>query len=176
VNPSRPSVSEYAPYYSRYISLVSETDVLQVLAAQVNEMERIGRSIPGEREQYRYNKDKWSIREVVGHLTDAERVFGYRAFCISRGDRTPLPGFDQNPYVAEARYDTCALADLMEEFTTVRISNLVFLKRLHETEWQRMGTASDNPVSVRALAFMMAGHVRHHLNGLRTSYGVAASP
>jgi len=169
---SRPSDTEYAPYYSRYISLVSEADVLSALEAQVDEIQRVGESITPEREKYRYEEDKWSIREVFGHLTDTERVFGYRAFCISRGERAPLPSFDQNPYVAESRYNEYGLSELISEFILVRKSNIALLRRLNDGEWKRMGTASNNPVSVRALAFMMAGHVRHHFKGLRTSYGV----
>lgn len=170
----KPSDNEYAPYYSRYISLISEADVLSVLEAQVGEIHWMGQSISKERQVYRYDKGKWSVREVMGHMTDTERVFGYRAFCISRGERAPLPDFDQDPYVAEAGYHECELSDLISEFTLVRNSHLAFLKRLNERDWKRMGTASDNPVSVRALAYMMAGHVRHHLNGLRTSYGIVS--
>jgi len=169
---SRPTDTEYAPYYSRYISLVSETDVVSALEAQVDEIQRVGESITSEREKYRYEKDKWSIREVFGHLTDTERVFGYRAFCISRGERAPLPSFDQNPYVAESRYNEYGLSELISEFILVRKSNIALLRRLNDGEWKRMGTASNNPVSVRALAFMMAGHVRHHFKGLRASYGI----
>jgi hypothetical protein len=109
-------------------------------------------------------------------MTDAERVFGYRAFCISRGDRTPLPGFDENPYIAASRYDDHDAGELLAELILVRQSNLEFLNRLNDEEWRRMGTASGHPVSVRALAYMMAGHVRHHLHGLQASYGVTGRP
>lgn len=172
---SRPAENEFATYFLRYISLVPESDVLPVLEMQVAELERLARWIPPERETYRYGPDKWSIREVFGHLIDAERVFAYRAFCISRGETAPLPSFDENAYVAGSRYNDRKLPDLLTEFTLLRKSGIAFLSRLHDAEWRRMGTASNHPVSVRALAFIMAGHVRHHVNGLRTSYGVQGS-
>jgi hypothetical protein len=168
----RPSAIEFAPYYLRYISLVPEVDVLSVLEAQLDELAHMIRAITPEQEQYRYAENKWSIREVVGHMTDAERIFGFRAFCISRGEQTPLPGFEQDPYVVESHYHGQPLAELLQEFTLTRRSNLAFLEKLDDGDWLRMGTASDNPVSVRALAFMMAGHVRHHCSGLQTAYGV----
>ncbi|OGB95868.1 MAG: hypothetical protein A2Z31_08020 [candidate division NC10 bacterium RBG_16_65_8] len=170
---ARPSDKEFAAYYARYVSLVPESDVLSALESQIGVIERIARSVSRERETYRYAAGKWSIREVFGHLIDGERVFGHRAFCISRGEAAPLPKFDENAYVAESRYNDCALADLLAEFAGIRHSNLTFLRRLTEEDWQRFGTASDNPVSVRALAFIMAGHVRHHLNVLHASYGVS---
>ena len=169
---SRPAENEFAPLYLRYISLVPESDVLALLEVQLLELEQTAGLISQEREQYRYAPDKWSIRQVFGHLVDGERVFGYRAFCISRGEVAPLPSFDQNAYVTEARYNERSLSDLVAEFKWLRMSNLAFLRRLTETESKRMGTASDNPVSVRALSYIMAGHLRHHLNVLHSAYGV----
>jgi hypothetical protein len=171
---SRPSDTEYATYYSRYVALVTESDVLSALETQVADIERMAGSVPIERETYRYGATKWSIREVLGHLIDGERVFGYRAFCISRGEPAPLPAFDVNAYVAASEYNERTVSDLLAEFTSLRKSNTAFLCRLGEADWERMGTASNNPVSVRALAYIMVGHVRHHLNGLRTAYGVSA--
>ena len=107
---------------------------------------------------------------MLGHVTDAERVFGYRAFCFSRGDENPLPGFDENDYVSRSGFDRCNVADLVQEFGHLRDANLTFLRRLDDEAWQRMGTASGKPVSVRALAYIMAGHVRHHLHILGTRY------
>ena len=169
----RSSDTEYASYYSRYVALVPESDVLSKLEAQVAEVGQFVGSVPPERETYRYAAGKWSIREVLGHLIDGERVFGYRAFCISRGELTPLPAFDENAYVAASHYNERTVSDLLAEFTSLRQSNSAFLCRLGEEDWKRMGTASNNPVSVRALAYIMVGHVRHHLNGLRTAYGVS---
>jgi hypothetical protein len=169
---SRPRNTEYAGYFSRYVDLVPEADVVTVLRTQVAEIDTLVASVPSEREGFRYAAGKWSIREVIGHLIDGDRVFGHRAFCISRGERAPLPAFDQNEYVGASRYNDCTLADLLAEFTLVRKANLIALERLSEHEWERQGTASNNPVTVLALAFIMAGHVRHHMNILRAKYGV----
>jgi hypothetical protein len=169
---SRPSQTEYAAYYSRYVALVPESDVLSALETQVAAIEEMVSSVSLERETYRYADGKWSIREVLGHLIDGERVFGYRAFCISRGELAPLPAFDENAYVAESHYNERTVSDLLAEFTFLRKSNYAFLCRLREADWKRLGTASSNPVSVRAFAYIMVGHVRHHINGLHGSYGV----
>jgi hypothetical protein len=169
---TRPSDVEYAAYFARYISLVPETDVMSVLGRQSSELTEIASQIPADRERFRYERGKWSIREVFGHMIDAERVFGYRGFCISRGEQAPLPAFDENAYVARSRYDEQPLAELLAEWIAVRKANLAFLLPLQEREWELVGTASLRPVSVRALAYIMAGHVRHHLAGLCNNYGV----
>ena len=168
----RPSETEYAPFYAGYVALVTETDVLAALEGQVAEIRRRLGSVTGERERFRYAEGKWSVRQVLGHLVDGERVFGYRAFCFSRGEAAALPSFDENQYVAAASTDGVRLPELVEELDLVRRSNLAFLRRLGDGEWRRVGTASGKPVTVRALAFVMAGHVRHHLNVLRDRYGV----
>jgi hypothetical protein len=170
----RPTDSEYAPYYARYIALV-DGDLLAALEEQKELLRRLARSIPPERESYQYAEGKWSIREVIGHLIDGERVFGYRAFCISRGDQTPLPGFDQNRYIADSDYDNRSLHDLVDELIAARDLNLRTFHALSEEAWSRMGTASGNPVSVRALAYITAGHITHHVNVLASHYGVEVS-
>ncbi|HXK12608.1 MAG TPA: DinB family protein [Vicinamibacteria bacterium] len=169
----RPSDTEYAPFYAGYVALVPETDVLAALEGQVGEIRRRLAPVTGERERQRYAEGKWSIRQVLGHLVDGERVFGYRAFCFSRGEAASLPSFDENQYVAAAGTDRIPLLELVEELALVRQSNLAFLRRLGEGEWGRVGTASGKAVTVRALAFVMAGHPRHHLNVLRDRYGVS---
>jgi len=131
----------------------------------------LGRVTP-ERETYRYAEGKWSIREIVGHLIDGERVFGYRAFCIARGDQNNLPSFDQNEYMLTAPYHSIDLEDLLSEFRLVRLSNLAMLRTLDDESWLRVGTANASPVSVRAITFIMAGHVRHHMGVLRERYGL----
>jgi hypothetical protein len=143
---------------------------MPVLEAQAALVRLQTRAFIPAREDSRYADGKWSVREMLGHMTDAERVFGFRAFCFSRGEQNALPGFDQNDYVARARFDRCSLADLVQEFGQLREANLTVLRRLDGDEWQRMGTASGTPVSVRALAYIMAGHVRHHLQILSTRY------
>jgi hypothetical protein len=168
----RPAETEYAPFYARYVALVPEADVLAVLERQAEEIGVLAASVPRERESWRYAEGKWSVREVLGHLVDGERVFGYRAFCFSRGETAPLPSFDENRYVAAARSDAIPLRELVEELALVRQSNLVVLRRLEPPEWTRAGTASGHPVSVRALAWVMAGHPRHHVAILRERYGI----
>ncbi|CAG1773293.1 hypothetical protein BAC2_03869 [uncultured bacterium] len=166
----RPQVSEYAPYYERYIAQVPGDDVLSVLRGQAGEVERLFGRVGAGSETFRYGPDKWTFREVAGHLTDAERVFGLRAFCFSRGERAPLPSFDENAYVEEGRYGGVSLHDLVTEFVAVRAANVAFLSRLEDDRWTRVGTASSHAISVRAIAFIMAGHVRHHLAILDERY------
>ncbi len=169
----RPADGEFAPFYARYVSLVTEADALDALERQVDGLRRLVASVPKEREGYRYGPDKWSVRQVIGHLVDGERVFGYRAYCISRGEQASLPSFDENAYVAASRYEATPLAELGSELLAVRDTNLVALRRLDAAAWQRLGTASGKPVSVRALAFVMVGHIRHHESILRERYGIA---
>ena len=173
---SRPAEHEYAPYFARYIALVPETDILSVLEHQIADIESAAGAVAAEQEQFRYGPDKWSIRQVFGHMTDAERVFGYRSFCISRGEQAPLPAFDENAYVERSAYHGCALSELVRELVLTRQANLVFLFRLTDDEWMQTGTASNKTVSVRAIAYVMAGHVRHHTDILRTRYGIAVVP
>ncbi len=169
---ARPESSEYAPFYAGYVARVPEPDVLGALEKQQDEIAALARSVTAGRESFRYAEGKWSIREVLGHLVDGERVFGYRAFCFSRGEQAALPSFDENQYVAVAGADSVPLAELAAEFAAVRASNLAFLRRLSAEEAARVGTASGKPISVRALAYIMAGHPRHHVAVLRERYGV----
>jgi uncharacterized damage-inducible protein DinB len=169
----RPTETEYASFYAGYVALVPEADVLSVLEGQAEVIRRLLAPVPAEKEGYRYAEGKWSLRQVLGHLVDAERVFGYRAFCFSRGEQAALPSFDENEYVGAGRAESIPLARLVEELALVRQGNLAFLRRLDDREWARVGTASGKPVSVRALAWIMAGHPRHHLNVLRERYGVS---
>ncbi|HVO11125.1 MAG TPA: DinB family protein [Vicinamibacteria bacterium] len=169
----RPAENEYAPYFARYVGLVPEADVLAALEGQIDDLRRFAKSVPPEREGHRYAPDKWSVREVIGHLADGERVFGYRVFCISRGEQQALPSFDENAYVAQSAYGRVPLADLAEELVMVRRANLAVMRRLEPPAWTRLGTASGQPVSVRALGYIMVGHPRHHLAILRERYGLA---
>ena len=166
----QPLESEYAPYYQGYVAHVSEDEILPVLRSQLDALDVLLGRVAPERETYRYAEGKWSIREIVGHLIDAERVFGYRAFCIARGEKQNMPGFEQNDYILTAPYDRIDLEDLLSEFRLVRLSNLAMFRNLDDEAWTRIGTANDNQVSVRALAFIMAGHVRHHMGVLRERY------
>jgi hypothetical protein len=172
---NRPLDSEYAPYYRGYVAHVAEEEILPVLRSQIDALDLLLDQVTPERETYRYAEGKWSIREVVGHLIDGERVFGYRALCIARGENQNLPGFDEKEYMLSAPYDRVDLEDLMSEFRLVRLSNIAMLRNLDEEAWSRMGIANDAPVSVRALAFIMGGHIRHHMGVLSERYLFAAS-
>jgi hypothetical protein len=169
---SRPKETEYAPFFAGYVSLVPEADPLAVLESQPAGLARLSSLVPADRERFRYAEGKWTIREVFGHLIDAERVFSYRAFCISRGEQVPLPGFDENVYVRHSHYDRQRLSDLVSEFAALREATLTFLRRLDDHDWEHLGTANNNPASVRGLAFIMAGHLRHHVAVLRDRYGI----
>lgn len=171
----RPTPSEYAPFYAGYIATLPEGDILSLLEQQTSELRQLAAATPADRETFRYADDKWSVREVVGHMIDGERVFSYRALRFSRGDQTPVPGFDENDYVAASHFDQRPLSSLVDELVLVRQANLALFGGLAPEDWTRTGTANNHPVSVRALAFIMAGHVRHHLNILRDRYGVPAA-
>ncbi len=172
---ARPAPDEFAPFYAGYVALVPETDILAVLRQQQADIAQCAGAIPARHEDFRYAPGKWSIREVFGHLIDAERVFAFRAFSFSRGEAAPLPPFDENAYVERSRYHERPLADLAAELRALREAHLAFLAWLDDGAWSRVGTASGRPVSVRALAFIMAGHIRHHVNILRERYGVGAA-
>jgi hypothetical protein len=169
---TRPVDSEYPPFFRKYVNLVPEDDVRVVLEGQVERLKQLTSRIVPEREVYAYAPAKWTIRQVVGHLGDAERVFGFRAFSFSRGDHASLPGFDENAYVEESRHSDTPLARLVDDLAAVRASNLTFLRTLTDEQWARSGVANDKSITVRALAYVMAGHVRHHVRVLGERYGV----
>ena len=168
--PARPAATEYAGYYEKYVSLVPGDDVIAVLSRQQADTRDLLRGIPEERAASRYEPGKWSIKELVGHMIDGERIFAYRALRFARGDATPLPGFDQDPYVAAANSDARTLDDLIDEFGHVRAATLSLLRSLDPEAWARRGTASEAEVSVRALAYIIAGHEAHHVRVLRERY------
>lgn len=166
----RPEKGEYAEYYDRYVSLVEESDILAVLENQQVELRDFFQNITEEKSHYAYAEDKWTIKEVIGHLTDGERIFAYRALRISRADQTPIEGFEQDDYIKNSNFNGTPLAELTDELLLNLKANLIFFKNLTDEAWLRTGTASDNPVSVRALAYIMAGHIRHHLKILNERY------
>lgn len=166
----RPEASEYSPYYERYVSLVPHGDILKVLEDQSHTTLGLLRGISETKAASRYAPGKWSIKEVVGHIIDTERIFAYRALRFARGDRTPLPGFEQDDYVRHSSFDDCKLSDLAREFEYVRQGNLCLFRHLDGEAWQRGGVASNAEVSVCALAYIIAGHELHHLAILKTRY------
>ena len=169
-NIRRPDGTEYLPYYGRYITLVPEGHILALLSDQLDETLALLGSIPESRAGFRYAPGKWSIRELVGHVIDTERIFAYRALRFARNDKTPLPGFEQDGYISNASFDAYPLDELAAEFESVRRSTLFLLKHLDEEAWTRTGTASDAEVSVRALAYILAGHELHHRKILSDRY------
>jgi DinB superfamily len=171
---SRPLPNEYDVAFERYVSHVPETDILAALERQPAELAAALASVPPEREGHRYAPGKWSIREVVGHMLDSERVMGYRALAISRGDKAALPGFEEKDYAATAGHDSRTLASLLEEIASLRASHVPMLRHLDEAAWVRIGTANSLPITTRALAYILVGHVRHHVAVLREKYGVGA--
>ena len=176
-NAGRPQAGEYNSYYQRYIDLATEEDIVAALDAQAHETATLLGGLSEQQAAHRYEPDKWSVKQLVGHVIDGERIFAYRALRIARGDTTPLPGFEQDPYVANAASDDRLIADLAEELAAVRKANVLMLRALPEEAWSRAGTASDSPVSVRALAFILLGHERHHIRILRERYlGTPTSP
>lgn len=171
----RPEPDEIPSHYVGYVTRVPELDPVMVCAAEIEETAALLRGLSDTEAMYRYGQGKWSVKEVVGHLTDTERVLSYRAMRIARGDTTPLPGFDENAYVPVAKFDDRSLADLVGELRTVRAATLALLRSFDGDAWRRRGTVSGKPVSVRALAFTIPGHERHHLEILRTRYGVGGA-
>lgn len=165
-----PAGDEYFEYYRTYVSKVPGDDVLSALEDSFGDTFELLRSIDEERSLFRYAEGKWSIRELLGHITDSERIFAYRALRIARGDETPLPGFEQDDYIATAEFESRSWNDLTAEFALVRQSNLQMLRGFPEAAWQRFGTASDHPVTVRALVYIIAGHELHHVGILRERY------
>jgi hypothetical protein len=166
----RPEKKEYDEFYAGYVSLVPETDILTALQNQISDVQNLFAQITEEKGDFRYAENKWTIKELLGHIIDAERVFSYRALRISRNDKTPLSGFEENSYVANSNFSQRSLADLLEEFSLLRRANAILFQNLPDEAWSQTGTASDAEVSVRALAYIMVGHVRHHLNILKERY------
>jgi uncharacterized damage-inducible protein DinB len=167
---SRPEPGEYAPYYETYISKVKGSDIVGILESQRLQMAHLFAARSERDGNFRYAPDKWTVKEVLGHVNDAERIFAYRALRIARGDQTPLPAFEQNDYVRSGNFAERTLVDLAEEFELVRAASIALFKSLQKEAWQRRGVASKNEVSVRALAFIVAGHELHHREILEERY------
>lgn len=166
----RPTADEYAPYYAGYIARVGDGDIVHHLDEQLVETLGLLTTLPEERGGHRYAPGKWSIRQLIGHVSDAERIFTYRALRFARADATELAGFDENNFVANARFDERSLASLADELEAVRRATLAFFDSLAPDEWERRGVANGNAATVRGIAWIIAGHELHHLNILRTRY------
>jgi uncharacterized damage-inducible protein DinB len=167
---SRPTKDEYFHYYGKYVELVEGDDILQALEKQIAETQTLLETISEEKATFRYAEDKWSIKELLGHIIDCERIFAYRVLRIARGDETPIEGFEQDDYIKNGNFDDCYLENLAEEFAIVRQATRLLLKNLTEEAWNRRGTTNDKSVSVRALAYIIAGHEVHHISILKERY------
>ncbi|WP_413998301.1 DinB family protein [Flavobacterium sp. W1B] len=155
-------VNEYAQYYSGYIQVLDNVDLIEELEICLHDFIRFVQNIPMDKFDYRYAEGKWTIKDIIQHLIDAERVFSYRALRISRNDKTPLPGFEENLYVDNANANKRKLQELLTEMAVVRQSTLALFKSFSEEQLKRIGLASDNAVSVRAIGFIIIGHQKHH--------------
>jgi uncharacterized damage-inducible protein DinB len=166
----RPAPDEYAPYYGRYIALIPDGPIVETLRSQIAETTAVLGALPEAKGEHRYEPGKWSVKEVLGHVIDAERVFSYRALRFARRDETPLPGFDEKLYVPAAAFGRRTIRSLLDEFRAVREATVHLFQNLDEEALSRSGIASENRMSVRALAWTIAGHERHHLGVLRDRY------
>ena len=167
---NRPERTEYDPYYERYVSLVENEAILDTLGTQSIKLNALFSGMREQRGEFRYAEGKWSIKELLGHLIDGERMFCYRLLRISRGDQTPIEGFEQDGYIENAHSDQRSFSDLLDEFSLLRRANIIFVKNLTPEAWARVGTANNVEISVRALVYIMAGHIEHHLAILKERY------
>ena len=167
---TRPQSDEYAPYYEKYVSLIASDDIIGALESQRVQMAQLLAARSDREGNFRYAPDKWSVKEIIGHICDAERIFAYRMLCIGRGDKTPLPGFEQDDYIPTGNFSARTLAGLAVEFAAVRAATMALVHSLPQEAWTRIGTASNNPVSTRALAYIIAGHEMHHRRILDEKY------
>ena len=166
----RPYKDEYVLYYHTYIEKVPEGDVIKSMDKQIAEVKRLFKNITKKQSVFRYSPEKWSVKEVIGHILEAERVLAYRTLRFARNDNKDLHGFDENEYINQSNYNEIKLADLIEEFCALRTSNVLMFKNFTDEMSLRSGTANGNKFTVRALAYIMTGHVHHHLKILRERY------
>lgn len=168
----RPPSTEYSLGFSHYVSLVPEDEVLPAMREQAAEWRTRLAALTEERSRYRYADGKWSVREMVGHIIDCERIFAYRALCLARGEQQALPGFEQDDYALVAGHDGVPLADLAIEFADLRASHLRMFEHFTDEAWTRVGIVNGHPTSARAMAYVLVGHARHHARVLAEKYGM----
>lgn len=166
----RPETTEFPEFYAEYTKLVPEEDILPVLSAQPAEMRTLFAGVPEHLGSFAYDAEKWTVKQVLGHVLDTERILGYRLLRIARGDQTPIEGFEQDDYIEFGRFNSRTIQDLIGDLELVRKANMSLLESLNEDDFARQGTANNNRFTARAIALIMAGHVRHHLGILETKY------
>lgn len=165
-----PSTSEYVNFYTGYVEQVEKANVINTLNSQMHELYTLINTVPGDKAYFAYEPGKWTLKEVFGHMIETERLFCYRAFSISRGEKNPLPGMDQDEYMANNNYNARTLANLSNEYLAVRVSTIHLLSNMTKSMINQRGTASGFDFTVRALAFIIAGHERHHINIIKEKY------
>jgi len=158
----RPQKGDYDLFFANYIDLVPSGDLLEILQQQRREMTRLLSPFSDQQAEFRYGPGKWSIKEVVGHISDAERIFAYRLLRIARRDKTPLASFDQDSYIEAGNFSARKLPDLLQEYTVIREATIILIRSLDDAAWSRRGVASQKEITVSALAYIIAGHERHH--------------
>jgi uncharacterized damage-inducible protein DinB len=168
----KPTDSEYAQnrYFSYYIEQVENQDVISALEEQLSIVENLFLNLTPDQQNYRYAENKWTPKQILGHLTDTERIFAYRSLCIARSERQSLPGFDENDYQDAAHFEEQTIEQLFEQHRYTRLANIALFKSMNQDEACRVGMANNSPVSARALVFMIAGHELHHINILKERY------
>ncbi|PGK52018.1 hypothetical protein CN918_29965 [Priestia megaterium] len=166
----RPQPSEYHPYFERYIPLVEDGPLISILQGQLDALHQLSENLTIEEENYRYADDKWSVKEVIGHMADVERVLSYQIFSIARGDSPTFQPFNKDKYMEHSTYNERPLQDILFELAAVRLATICLLKGSPDAIWLRKGTALDHPTTVRALAYVIAGHDKHHQKILKERY------
>lgn len=170
INTQKPKPEEHSAYHAKYIDLVPAGCIIETLKQQLNTAMTFFGGLSEQQALHRYAPEKWSIKEVLGHINDGERIFAYRALRFSRNDKSPLAGFDQDVYVANSNFDKQPLTALLDEYEHLRKATIDLFKGLEASAWDRRGIASQNEISVRAIAWVLTGHELHHLNVIRTKY------
>jgi hypothetical protein len=172
---SRPQPGEYVPYYDKYISLIAGNNIIEILEKQLQDFPKFFAGRAEKDGELRYAPEKWSVKQVLGHLNDTERVFSYRALRISRNDKTPIEGYEQDDYVRYGPFEQRRLSNLVQEFTCVRNATISLFRNLDREAWTRSGVANKNEVTVRVLAYIIAGHLVHHRTILEERYFTPAA-
>ena len=166
----KPKPEDYDAIYSGYISLIGDDDIIEVLKEQIKTSEKFLKTFTEKQGNYSYADGKWTVKEVLGHVIDTEKIMAYRALSFARGEKQSLPGFEQDDYVAESNFNKRSLVDLINEFITIRESNIILFKSFNEEILIRRGTASESEVTVLALIYIIAGHEKHHMKFLKEKY------
>lgn len=170
MNSNQLPIDEYSKFNATYIQALENVELFEELEISLHDFIKFIQNIPLDKFDYTYAQGKWTIKEIIQHIIDAERIFGYRALRISRNDKTPLPGFNENDYITNTNAKNRSIQDLLTEFSAVRHSNLILFKSLSDEQLARIGTASDNQISVRAIGFLIIGHLKHHQKVFQERY------